>query len=467
MLRRAVAAQPAWAALSFADRATALRRLMRAVARDEPLMSALVAETGKPRYEAEGIELLYTLELTRFLSSRRGRKALSPETRRPFLFRTKRARILYHPRGVVGVIGPWNWPLLNNFADAIAPLLAGNAVVLKPSRLTPLTSLRIAELWAANGLPPGVFQVVTGGEDVARALVDGVDLIFFTGSQQVGQEVGRRAADRLVPAILELAGKSPMIVLADADLARAADAAVWSGFANCGQVCIRTERVLVERAVADRFIELVADRVRALRQGSASNGEIDIGPIRQQGHLTHLESQIADAIGRGATLVTGGMRRPELGPNFFAPTVLAGCTPEMEVMREETFGPVLPVMAVDDADQAVAIANDPPGGLSGSVWSRDSRRARAIAQRLLTGSVCINDVLVNYLCVEAPLAGAGGSGMGFRHGAEALRQFCRVETIIEDTPVLGLGSRFVAGQLAFPYRASVLRLLRWLIRRLY
>jgi acyl-CoA reductase-like NAD-dependent aldehyde dehydrogenase len=466
-LGRASAASLQWRARAFPERAALLRRLARGAAGDERLMTALVSETGKPRYEAEGIELLYLLELTRFLSGSHGRAALADDVRRPFLFRHKRARVIHHPLGVVGVIGPWNWPLLNNFGDCVAPLLAGNAVVLKPSSLTPLTSIRMAELWRETGMPADVFQVVTGGAETGQALIDGVDLVFFTGSTEVGRGVARRAAERLIPAILELGGKSPMIVLADADLPRAARAAVWSAFANCGQVCIRTERVLVDRRVADEFQRLVVVAAAELRQSSTASGDFDVGPTVQLAHLEFLERQIADAVARGARVVLGGIRRADLGPLFFAPTVLTGCTSDMAVMVEETFGPVLPIMSFDDEADVIRMANRPAGGLSGSVWSRDTRRARNIARQLTSGSVCINDALVNYLCVEAPLAGAASSGLGFRHGAEALRQFCRVETIVEDRAVLGWLSPFISRRLGFPYRADVLRLVRWLMRKVY
>ena len=376
--------------------------------------------------------------------------------------------MIYHSRGVVGVIGPWNWPLLNNFGDAIAPLIAGNAVVLKPSPLTPLTSLRMAELWRDAGLPPDVFQVVTGGPETGAALVDAVDLVFFTGSTQIGREVAKRGAERLIPVILELGGKSPMIVLADADLPRTARAAVWSAFANCGQVCIRTERVLVDRRVATAFLRLAVEAAAQLRQGaSPRSDEFDIGPTVQHARIEYLQHQIADAVSRGARVALGGSRRSDLGPGFLSPTILADCEPAMSVMREETFGPLLPIMSVDDEEHAIRVANDPPGGLSGSVWSRDVARARAVARRLETGSVCLNDALVSYMCVEAPLAGARSSGLGFRHGPEALRQFCRIETIIEDAPILGLASKRVANYLQFPYRREVLRLLRWVMRNRY
>jgi acyl-CoA reductase-like NAD-dependent aldehyde dehydrogenase len=334
--------------------------------------------------------------------------------------------------------------------------------------LTPLTSVRVAELWQETGMPADVFQVLTGGAETAQALIDGIDLVFFTGSTEVGRDVARRAAERLIPAILELGGKSPMIVLADADLAQAARAAVWSAFANCGQVCIRTERVYVDHSVAGQFQELVVAAAAELRQATGSDSaEFDVGPAMQLDHLDFLERQIQDAVARGARIALGGRRRSDLGPQFFAPTVLTDCTPEMAVMFEETFGPVLPIMSFQGEAEAVRLANQPVGGLSGSVWSRDVERARELARKLTTGSVCVNDALVNYLCVEAPLAGAASSGLGFRHGAEALRQFCRVETIVEDAPILGRVSPFVARQLGFPYRDNVLRMVRRMMRRLY
>jgi acyl-CoA reductase-like NAD-dependent aldehyde dehydrogenase len=469
-------AQPAWGALPFAERARALRRVGRALRDDQELLDVLVGESGKPRYEAELMELLYTLELTRYYTGRVGRRALRDDLRHPLLFATKRARVVHHPRGVVAVIGPWNFPLLNNYADCVAPLVCGNAVVLKPSEHTPLTSLRVAAVWRELGLPEGVFQVVTGGAEVGRALTSVADMIFFTGSYAAGKKVAVAAAERLVPAVLELGGKSPMIVLADADLPRAAHAAAWSGFAHSGQVCIRTERVLVEDAVADRFVALLAEEVGRLRQGPAPQGPtagaadgaaVDVGAITFAPQVARAEQQIADAVGRGARVVTGGALRTDLGGRFFAPTVLADVTPEMAVMREETFGPVLPVMRVADAETALRIANDTPLGLSGSVWSGDEERARALARRLVSGSVCVNDVLVNYFCVEAPLGGVKASGFGFRHGPEGLRQFCRVETVVEDHPLLGWLSPIVGREIMFPYKSRTLRLLRRLMKILY
>ena len=468
---RARVAQPGWGSLPLAARAQALRGLARRIRDDATLTETLVAESGKPHYEAEAIEIFYTLELTRYITGRGGRRALREEVRRPFVFAYKRARVVRHPRGVVGVIGPWNWPLLNNFADCVAPLMAGNAVLLKPSEWTPLTSMRIAALWREMGLPEGVFQVLPGRGDAGQALCDLCDMIFFTGSGKVGRQVAARCGERLIPAVMELGGKSPLIVLADADLKGAARAAVWSAFAHSGQVCVRTERVLVEASVADQFTELCRAEVQSLRQGGARNppedDDVDVGAITFPPQVTRAETQIADAVARGARVIAGGVRRTDLGGTFFQPTILGDVTTEMTVSREETFGPLLPIIKVRDAEEALRIANDSPLGLSGSIWTRDAARGRALARRLVVGSVCVNDVLMNYFVVEAPLGGVKSSGLGVRHGPEGLRQFCRLETIIEDHPLLRWLSPIVARQLMFPYRPRTLRVLRWLMRKVY
>lgn len=468
---RARAAQPAWGALPAAERGRALRRLARRVRDDAALTETLIAESGKPHQEAEGIEIFYLLEVTRFYTGRAARRALADDVRRPFVFAFKRARVVHHPHGVVGVIGPWNWPLLNNFADCVGPLMAGNTVLLKPSEWTPLTSLRVAELWKELGLPDGVFQVLPGRGDVGQALCDLCDMIFFTGSGKVGRQVAARCGERLIPVVAELGGKSPFVVLGDADLPRAARAAAWSAFAHSGQVCIRSERVLVEESVADRFTELLTAEVSALRQGPArplpDDDGVDVGAMTFAPQVARAEQQIAQAVERGARVLTGGGQRTDLGGRFFKPTVLGGVTPDMAVACEETFGPVLPVIRVRDAAEALRLVNESPFGLSGCVWTRDVVRGRAFARQMVAGSVCINDVLMNYFVVEAPLGGVRSSGLGVRHGVEGLRQFCRLETIVEDQPVLGLLSPFVQGQLMFPYRPRTLRLLRWLMRRVY
>jgi acyl-CoA reductase-like NAD-dependent aldehyde dehydrogenase len=461
-IERARLAQSAWARLSWPARARALRGLAGRLARDSELERLVSAETGKPLFEAVGFEIAYVCEAIRYFTGRAGRRALGESRRFSLILPHKRSRVAWQPRGIVAVIGPWNFPLLNNFGDAIAPLVAGNAVLLKPSPHTPLTSRRVEALWREEGLPENVFQVVEGGAEAGRALLDACDMVFFTGSLAVGRQVASRAGERLIPCIAELGGKSAMIVLSDADLLPAARAAVWGAFAGAGQVCIRVERVLVEAAVADEFAGLVAEETKKLRLGR--QGDVDVGPLLVEGQIERCRALVTDAVARGARLLAGGDARQD---SFFTPTVLDRVSPKAAVACEETFGPVLPILRVRDADEAVRLTNESHLGLSGAVWSRDRAHARAIARRLRTGSVCINDVLVNYFCVGAPLGAANQGGLGFRHGPESLRQFCYPQTIVEDR----LFSRPLAGwirkQIGFPYRQRVLDVLRWLLRALY
>jgi acyl-CoA reductase-like NAD-dependent aldehyde dehydrogenase len=465
------AAAPGWASRPLSDRVDALKAWRDAVLDDAySLASTLVAESGKPRHEAEAFEILYLCELIRF-GCRAARRATAEETRHPFLFVTKKTRLRRTPLGVVGVIGPWNFPILNNAADAVGPLLTGNTVVLKPSELTPLTSLHLRDLWVKAGNPPDVFRVVTGRGEAGAELVSRADGIMFTGSVATGRKVASRAGERLIPCVTELGGKSPFVVLAGADLERAAEAAAWSSFVHSGQVCVRTERIYVEESVADRFEKLLVDRVRALRPwapDSPSSAPHDLGAVTFSGQLAVVERQIADATARGARVAVGGARsRPgETAGQFFPPTVLLGTTHEMEVMREETFGPLVPVMRVKDPAEALRMANDTHLGLNATVFGPRSK-AVAFARRLNSGQVMVNDVLVNYFVVESPLGGWKSSGLGVRHGIESLRQWTRIAAITEGRPLLSPIERFVARKLAFPYDPRVLGLIRRASRVLY
>ncbi len=461
-------AAPAWAALGLSGRAEALKRWRDEILDDPDLVATLVGESGKPRQEAEGIEILYLCELIRF-SIRAARKALAEETRHPLLFVTKKTRLVRRPLGVVGVIGPWNFPILNNAADAVSPLLAGNAVVLKPSEVTPLTSLRLAELWRRAGNPADVFRVVTGRGDTGAALVERVDGVMFTGSVATGRKVAARAGERLIPCVTELGGKSPFVVLASADLPRAAEAATWSSFVHSGQACIRTERIYVVESVAERFETLLTERVRALRQGPPdplSGQGHDLGAVTLPSQLEIVERQLADAVAKGASLVSGGKRRSDLSGYFFEPTLLLGATQEMSVMREETFGPLVAVMRVADAEEALRLANDTHLGLNATVFGAPGE-AMAFARRLESGQVIANDVLVNYIVVEAPLGGWKESGIGVRHGVEGVRQWTRTQAITVRRPFLAPVERLIARFLAFPYDPRVLAVLRRAMRLLY
>ncbi len=462
---QARAAQPGWEALTFRKRGSLLRRLAARARADEELAATISSETGKPPFEAIGFEIAYLCEVTRFLSGTAGRRTTGEFRRGSLIFPHKRARVRWRPHGVVAVIGPWNFPLLNNFGDAVAPLLAGNSVVLKPSPHTPRTSRRMRVLWRESGLPEGVLQVVEGGAATGSALVDMCDMVFFTGGLSAGRQVAARAGERLIPCVAELGGKSAMIVLGDADLRAAARAAVWGAFAGTGQVCIRVERAIVESSVADEFARRVVEETGRLRLGQG--GDAEIGPLMLQEQLDRCQRFVADAVAHGARVIAGGERRGDLSGLFFPPTVLDGVPPEAEVACEETFGPILPIVRVADAEAAVRLANASPFGLSGNVWSGNQARAVALARRLETGSVCINDVLINYFFVGAPLGGIKNSGLGFRHGAEALRQFCTPQTIVEDRPMFGFLASWLRGQLGFPYRKRVLDVLRWLLKALY
>ncbi|HEX7507303.1 MAG TPA: aldehyde dehydrogenase family protein [Polyangia bacterium] len=462
---RARNAQPGWARLQFRERGRVLRALAARARADNELAQLISHKAGKPLFEAIGFEIAYLCEVTRFLSGSAGRRELGETRRGSLIFPHKRARVTWQPHGVVAVIGPWNFPLLNNFGDAVAPLLAGNAVLLKPSPHTPEISRRMQILWRETGLPEGVFQVVEGGAETGSALVDACDMVFFTGSLAAGRQVAARAGERLIPCVAELGGKSAMIVLADADLSAAARAAVWGAFAGAGQVCIRVERALVEESVAGEFARLVAEETGKLRLGGS--GEVDVGPLLLQAQVDRCEQFVADAVARGARVLAGGIRPPGLSGLFFPPTVLDGVPPEAAVAREETFGPVLPIVHVADAEMAIRLTNASHLGLSGSVWSRNQARARAVARRLEVGSVCVNDVLVNYFFVSAPLGGIKSSGLGFRHGPESLRQFCTPRTVVEDRPGFGPVANWLRRQLGFPYRKRVFDVLRWLLKATY
>lgn len=465
---RARAAAPAWAALSVRERSAALRRWRVAILDEPSVPETIVRESGKPRYEAEGLELLYLSELIRFAGSA-ARRALREEVRRPFLFATKRTRLLRKPIGVVGVVGPWNFPILNNAADAVFPLIAGNAVVLKPSEVTPLSSLLLRDLWRKAGNPAGVFEVVTGRGETGAALVDLADAVMFTGSVATGRKVAARCGERLVPCVTELGGKSPLLVLAGADLEMAARAAAWSSFVHSGQACIRTERIYVEEPVADEFERLLVERVKALRQRVPDPGfaeEHDLGSATSARQLEVVERQVADAVAKGGKLLAGGRRRSDLAGLFFEPTVVVGATPGMEAMRDETFGPLVGVMRVKDAEEALRQANDSHLGLSAAVFGPEAQ-ARALASRIDAGIVNVNDVMLHYAVVEAPCGGHKASGLGVRHGVEGIRQWTRLSAVTSTWAIARPISRLLQRRLVFPYDRRVLALVHKATRFLY
>ncbi len=452
MVARGRAAQPAWAQSGFEARAAVLLAARRwLVENAERVVGTISGETGRPADETQFAEFSYGLSALEFWA-RLAPDYLADEeiqSASPFV-RGRRMVVRYAPVGVVGVIGPWNYPLNNSFGDCIPALAAGNAVVLKPSEITPLTSLLMAEMLAASGLPEGVFQVATGRGETGAALVDEVDFVMFTGSVKTGKSVMAQAAQALTPVSLELGGKDPMIVLADADLERATNAAVSYGLNNSGQVCISVERIYVEEPVHDEFVERLTAKVEGLRQGPPGEpGTVDVGAIIFPPQIDQIEAHVADAVERGAKVLTGGKRGD--GPGlFYEPTVLTGVDHSMRCMVEETFGPTLPVMQVADAEEAVRLANEGPYGLQASVWTRDEVRGEALARRIESGVACVNDAQVNYAALELPMGGWKDSGLGSRHGSDGIRKYTKRQSLM-----IVPGSAPARDAHHFPYSAQV------------
>jgi acyl-CoA reductase-like NAD-dependent aldehyde dehydrogenase len=460
---RARAAQPAWEALGFEERGRVLRRAQKWVTDNaERVIATIVSETGKTYEDAQLAEIMYAAaafgfwakEASAFLADEHVKSA-NP------LVKGKRLVVRYKPVGVVGVIGPWNFPLTNSFGDCIPALAAGNAVILKPSEVTPLTSLLMAEGLRASGLPEHVFQVATGDGATGAALIDEVDFVMFTGSTKTGKRVMERAARTLTPVGLELGGKDPMIVLADADLERAANAAAYYSMNNGGQVCISIERVYVEAPVYDAFVAKVTDKVRGLRQGRSSGpGSVDVGAVTFPPQLDVIDAHVRDAVAKGARVLTGGKRAS--GPGmFYEPTVLVDVDHTMSCMTEETFGPTLPIMRVADTEEALRLANDSPYGLQASIWTKDVERGEALARRVEAGAVCVNDAQVNYTALELPMGGWKASGLGTRHGAGGIRKYTQQQTILTTRLAPKRDPHM------FPYGATRTKLLGKLTRLLY
>jgi acyl-CoA reductase-like NAD-dependent aldehyde dehydrogenase len=432
LVQRARAAQPAWEARGFEERGRLMLRLRQwLVANRESVVSELMAENGKSHEDALLAEVFYVADSLGFWA-KNAAKYLADEKVRPHspLMFGKRIVLRYRPLGAVGVIAPWNYPLSLGIGDALPALMAGNTVVLKPSEITPLATKLVVEGAYEVGFPRDVLTLATGDGATGAALVELADMIMFTGSTRTGRKVAARCGERLIPCSLELGGKDAMIVLADADLERAANVAAEWSMRNTGQLCMSVERVYVEASVYDDFLARVTEKVAALRVGQPGRpGSIDVGAITFPPQIEVVEEHVRDALDKGARVTTGGKRRPGPG-RFYEPTVLADVDHTMECMREETFGPTLPVMKVRDEEEAIALANDGPYGLGSSVFSRNIGRAERVAKRLDAGVTWINDAIVSYLVQEAPFGGARASGLGARHGAIGIRKYCQQHTVL-------------------------------------
>jgi acyl-CoA reductase-like NAD-dependent aldehyde dehydrogenase len=452
-------AQVTWAATPIGDRCRIILRFRDLLLRQgERLLDVLQLETGKARRHA--FEELADVAFVTGYYAGSAAGLLRPRRRRgavPGFTRTVEYR---RPHGVVAVIAPWNYPLVLAVSDALPAVLAGNSVVVKPDVQTTHTALAALSLLREAGLPAGVFQVVSGtGPEAGGGLVDRADYVSFTGSTSTGREVARRAAGRLVGCSLELGGKNPMIVRADADLKRAVAGAVRGCFSNAGQLCISTERLYVDATVYERFVEAFADRARGLRLGAGLDYTADMGSLTYLHQLRKVEEHVGEAVDKGAEVRAGGRARPDVGPLFYEPTVLTGVTPEMRAAREETFGPVVAVHPFHTDEEALALANDSCYGLNASVWSRDVRQAWNMASEIQAGTVNVNEAYsAAWGSIDAQAGGCGESGTGRRHGAEGLLKYTESQTIAAQRGVpLDVSGRWLGRRGA---RAAVLAVLR-------
>jgi acyl-CoA reductase-like NAD-dependent aldehyde dehydrogenase len=464
MAARGRAAQPEWEAYGLDGRARILRRAQKWVMDNGGrIVETICSETGKTYEDAELAEIGYAGNAFGFWAKYGGEYLADEKIKSSqVLVKGKKIILRFRPLGLIGVIGPWNYPLTNSFGDCIPALMAGNSVIMKPSEITPLTSLLLAEGMRECGLPENVLQIATGRGETGAALVDNVDMIMFTGSTRTGRKVAEAAARRLIPASLELGGKDPMIVLSDADLERAANFATYYSMQNAGQTCISIERVYVEEPVYDEFVSKVTEKVRALRVGRPEGpGSVEVGAITFPPQLDTIKDHVADAVQKGARVLTGGNQAPGAG-RFFEPTVLVDVDHSMKCMTQETFGPTLPIMKVGDAEEAVRLSNDSPYGLGASVFSRDTARGEAIARRIHAGAANVNDAMINYTVLELPMGGAKESGLGSRHGAGGIRKYCSQQAIVV-TPKLAMKKELFM----YPYKTRTSKLLTGLFKFMY
>ncbi|PYT58345.1 MAG: succinate-semialdehyde dehydrogenase [Acidobacteria bacterium] len=432
---RARIAQSNWAELSVKERCAKLRNLrQRMLASRNELADTVVRESGKPRVEALFADIFVALDSAEYWS-RNAAAALRTEPVRhhSLAAKAKRGYLAYEPLGIIAIISSWNYPLAIPMSQIIPALAAGNAVVCKTSEFTPQCGELIQKLFTHAGFRQNLVTVVQGGGDVGQALIDAPpDKVLFTGSVATGKRVAEACAKKLIPTVLELGGKDAMIVLADADLDVASSAAVWGSYTNCGQVCLSVERLFVEQAVAQEFVDLCVEKTKKLRLGPGTDPATDVGPLIRPHHVQRISDLVNDAVSYGAKVLCGGNARRDLGPSFFEPTVIVGVNSSMKLFQEETFGPILAIQTVKDAEEAVQRANDSPFALAASVWTNDAEKGKSIAKRLRAGAVMVNDAISYFGIAEAPHGGRGASGWGRTHGRAGLLEMVQMKYIDVD-----------------------------------
>jgi len=461
-VKRARAAQPAWSRLSYRARAQYILRARELVlAQLEEIARLVSRETGKPVAEAISMEIVPTLDLMHYFAE--NTESLLDARKiglGQYNLMGRSSYVVYKPLGVAGIISPWNFPWATPLDEVVMALMAGNAVVVKPSEFTPLTALKIGSIFEQAQLPDGLLQIVTGDGSTGAALVDaGVNKIMFTGSVRTGKRVAEMAAKHLTPVVLELGGKDPMIVLEDANLENAARAAIWGAFCNSGQACASIERCYVHESIAGEFVDLVVKETRALKQGKASVDPVDIGAMTNKRQLEIVEDHVGDAVERGAKVRTGGHRINDSNGWFHQPTVVTGVDHSMKLMRDETFGPVLPIMTFKTDEEAIRLANDSIYGLTASVFTRDIARGRRVAERIDAGTVMVNEVVYTHAVAQTPWGGVKQSGYGRTHGRLGLLELVSAQHIHVN------GVPGVADVWWFPYTKQAGELFRSFARR--
>ncbi len=430
--RRARKAQVAWAKVSIDERARILHRLHDIVFdRQVEIMDLIQLESGKARKHAYDEPL--HIALTARYYARTAHRHLDTERRPGVIPALTRLEVNRVPKGVVGIISPWNYPFTMALCDGLPALLAGNAVVTKPDAQTMLSALLGAELLEEAGFPRDLWQVVAGpGRELGTPIIERADYICFTGSTATGKIIARQAAEQLIGCSLELGGKNPFLVLRDADVERAAEGAVRASFSNAGQLCVSVERMFVADQVYDRFVERFVARTKAMSLGASLEWGVDMGPLISADQLETVEAHVADAVAKGARVLAGGRARPDLAPYFFEPTILEGVTPEMTCFGNETFGPVISLYRFHDESDAIARANDGDYGLNAAIYSKDGDRARVIARQVKCGTVNINEAFgATFASIDAPMGGMRQSGMGRRQGAEGIHRYTEVQSVAQ------------------------------------
>lgn len=431
-VRKARLAQLAWASLSFRERARFVLRARELMLEERDEIAQLVSrETGKPAIEALSMEVVPTLDAMHYFAHAT-ENLLRPQKIDigQYGLMGRSSRIVFKPLGVIGIISPWNFPLATPADEVVMALMAGNAAIVKPSELTPLIAVQLGELYERAGLPEGILQIVTGDGATGAALIDApVDKIMFTGSIATGKRVAAAAAKHLTPVVLELGGKDPMIVFEDASLETTARAAVWGAFANAGQACASVERLYVQQSIAPKLVNLIVKETKSLSQGVGTKRPVDVGAMTNEQQLLIVEDHVEDARRSGAKILTGGKRGDEPRGYFYEPTVLTNVNHSMKIMRDETFGPVLPIMTFNSEEEVINLANDSPYGLTASVWTTNISRGQRVAKRIEAGTVMVNEVVYTHGIAQTPWGGVKESGYGRTHGRMGLLELVQPQHI--------------------------------------